>query len=283
MDRHGVKKKVHEEVQSCLWYLLRSWTPNEQRRNGRAHQQRRKARMEMCSWGQQESSMRMQSSENREHTSGGVFVAGDSNLGAVIGKEEGAIESISGNDGRIARACLNERGGILVFPEFLTLRRMDPEEWSLIGSGGKARWERPSIHDESLVMQTCVQENLRKVCNFKASIFFIETSAEVSTCRSRGPKCELIESRYDYVNANRSLRDKITKKEVVEDFESRPHKAVSFVMERGKRDPGMTRTKYVKSTPRLERWKAVMKKVKQKKSREEEDEEKENQERQMRS
>ena len=32
--------------------------------------------------------------EDRKHTSGGVFVAIDSNLGAVVGAEEGPIESI---------------------------------------------------------------------------------------------------------------------------------------------------------------------------------------------
>ena len=36
--------------------------------------------------------------EDRKHTSGGVFVAVDSNLG------EGAIDSIPGNEGRIAQA-----------------------------------------------------------------------------------------------------------------------------------------------------------------------------------
>ena len=44
------------------------------------------------------------SSEDRKHTSGGVFVAVDSNLGAVVGTEEGAVESIPGNEGRIAQA-----------------------------------------------------------------------------------------------------------------------------------------------------------------------------------
>ena len=38
-------------------------------------------------------------SEDRKHTSGGVFVAVDSNLGAVV--EEGAIVSIPGNAGRM--------------------------------------------------------------------------------------------------------------------------------------------------------------------------------------
>ena len=43
-------------------------------------------------------------SEDRKHTSGGVFVAVDSNLGAVVGAEEGAVVSIPGHEGRIAQA-----------------------------------------------------------------------------------------------------------------------------------------------------------------------------------
>ena len=54
-------------------------------------------------------------SEDRKHTSEGVFVAIDSNLGAVVGAEEGAIESIPGNEGRIAQAWVNVRGGLRVF------------------------------------------------------------------------------------------------------------------------------------------------------------------------
>ena len=42
--------------------------------------------------------------EDRKRTSGGVFVAVDSSLGAVVGTEEGAVESIPGNEGRIAQA-----------------------------------------------------------------------------------------------------------------------------------------------------------------------------------
>ena len=45
--------------------------------------------------------------EDRKHTSGGVFVTVDSNLGAVVGAEEGAVVSILGNEGRIAEACVN--------------------------------------------------------------------------------------------------------------------------------------------------------------------------------
>ena len=54
----------------------------------------------------------MAGDEDRKRTSGGVFVAIDSNLGAVVGAEEGAIQSMSGNERRIAQAWLNVRGGL---------------------------------------------------------------------------------------------------------------------------------------------------------------------------
>ena len=47
--------------------------------------------------------------------SGGVLVAIDSNLGAVVGAEEGAIESIPGNERRNAQARVNVRGGLRIF------------------------------------------------------------------------------------------------------------------------------------------------------------------------
>ena len=52
--------------------------------------------------------------EYRKHTLGGVLVAIDSNLGAVVG-EEGSIESIPGNEERIAQVWVNVRGGLLIF------------------------------------------------------------------------------------------------------------------------------------------------------------------------
>ena len=42
------------------------------------------------------------------------MVALDSNLRAVVVAEEGAIESIPGNEGRIAQAWVNVRGGLRV-------------------------------------------------------------------------------------------------------------------------------------------------------------------------
>ena len=44
----------------------------------------------------------------------------DSNLGAVVGAEEGATESIPGNEGRIAEACVNVRGGLRTFAVYFT-------------------------------------------------------------------------------------------------------------------------------------------------------------------
>ena len=55
-----------------------------------------------------------------------------------------------------------------------------------------------------------------------------------STCRSKGTKGEWIEKVYDYVIACKSLKGKFSQMKVVEDFESRPHNAVSFVVEREK-------------------------------------------------
>ena len=63
--------------------------------------------------------------------------------------------------------------------------------------------------------RTCVHQGARK---------------DVSTCRSKSLNGELIERTYDYIIASRSVQEKIRNMEVVEDFESRRHKAVSFVV-----------------------------------------------------
>ena len=79
----------------------------------------------------------MQGSEDRKHTSGGVFVAEDNLL---LAKQEGAVESITRQTrGRIAQAWVNVRGDMRVFLETSgTPGRLDPEDWSFDGSGGEA-------------------------------------------------------------------------------------------------------------------------------------------------
>ena len=54
--------------------------------------------------------------EDRQHTSGGVFIAVDSNL--EIGEREGAVASIPGNEGRITQAWENVCGGMRIFAVF---------------------------------------------------------------------------------------------------------------------------------------------------------------------
>ena len=76
-----------------------------------------------------------------------------------------------------------------------------------------------------------------------------EAPKEVSTCRSKGPRGELIERTYDYVIASRSLKGKITKIEVVKDFESRPHKAVPFQVDREKGVPEWKEQKMPEALP----------------------------------
>ena len=78
--------------------------------------------------------------------------------------------------------------------------------------------------------------------NFKNSLWFrrkcvsIEAPEEgMSTCRSKRPKGEAIERTYDHVLASRILQRKIKNMEVVEDFESRPHKAVTFLWKETRR------------------------------------------------
>ena len=56
---------------------------------------------------------------------------------------------------------------------------------------------------------------------------------EASTSRSKGSKGEWIERTYDCV-IRVTASGKSSQMKVVEDFESRPHKAVSFVVERDK-------------------------------------------------
>ena len=58
-----------------------------------------------------------------------------------------------------------------------------------------------------------------------------------------------MEKVYDYVTACSSRKGKISDMKVVEDVESRPHKAVTFAVERGK--AGMERAKNAEGVTRI--------------------------------
>ena len=54
-------------------------------------------------------------SEDCKHTSGGVLVAIDSDVGSVIDEGEGAVMSVLRKDGRITQAGVKDRGGPRLF------------------------------------------------------------------------------------------------------------------------------------------------------------------------
>ena len=74
--------------------------------------------------------------------------------------------------------------------------------------------------------------------DFEKSLWFHKEQTHVvapkegSTCRSKGTKGEWIERTYDYLIASGSLKGEVSQMDVVEDFDSRPHKAMSFVREK---------------------------------------------------
>ena len=79
-------------------------------------------------------------------------------------------------------------------------------------------------------------EDSKKSLRFRSRHMFIKAPREgVSTGRSKGPNGELTERTYDYVIASHGLQEEIKKKEVVEDFESRPH----FLGGKKQRVPGV--------------------------------------------
>ena len=156
-------------------------------------------------------------------------MAVDSNLGAVVGVKQGLIDSIPGNEGRIAHAWVNVRGGLRVFSVYLGHSGgWTPRNEALLEAVLKQ--EQPGTCGQQRVMRTWVQKILKRASGFKRERMHVVAPKEASTCRSKGPKGEWIERTYDYVIASGSLKGKISQMEVVEDVESRPHKAVSFVV-----------------------------------------------------
>ena len=69
-------------------------------------------------------------------------------------------------------------------------------------------------------------EDFEKSFWFQRETMHVVAPQGASTCRSKGPKDVWIERPYDCVVASGGLKRKIKLMVVVEDFESRPHKAV---------------------------------------------------------
>ena len=163
-------------------------------------------------------------------------------LGGNCGSREGAIESIPGN-GRIAQAWVNVRGRLRIFSFFF----WQSEGWS---SRNEAPLEavlkrtRTSKHPWLIACDANMDpEDFEKGLWFRKDQMYVMAPEGVSTCRSRSVKGERVEKVYDYVRACSCLNGRISDIQVVEDFGSRPHKAVTFVVQRGKERPWIQRRK----------------------------------------
>ena len=178
--------------------------------------------------------MKEQAVRIKKHTSGGVCVAIDSNLRAVVGAEEGAIESIPGSERRIALAWVNVRGGLRIFSVYI----WHSEGWTSrteVLLEAVLKRARTTRHPWLIACDANMcPEDFEKYLWFQRETMHVVALKGVSTCRSKGPKYVGIERTYDYVVASGRPKGKFVQLEVVEDFESRRHKAVSFMVERGK-------------------------------------------------
>ena len=84
-------------------------------------------------------------SEDQQHTLGGVLVAVDSNLGAVVGGEEGAVTFIPGNEGRLPRCAWRSANVCSILRAH---GRMVPNKRSYPGSGAeKSKNHKASMAD----------------------------------------------------------------------------------------------------------------------------------------
>ena len=122
-------------------------------------------------------------------TSGGVFVAVDSNLSAVVGMEEGAIDSIPGNEGEIAQAWVNVGGGLRVFSVyFWHSEGWTPRNEALL----EAVLMRPRVTRHPWLIAcdaNMCPEDFEKCLWFSRDLMHVVVDPkEASTCRSKGPK-----------------------------------------------------------------------------------------------
>ena len=138
----------------------------------------------------------MAGEDDRKHTSGGVFVAIDSNLGPVVGAEEGAIESIPGNEGRIAHA----RRIAYLLSLLSAFRGWSRNEVLLAAVLKRTRTKK---HPWLIACDANMSpEKLEKnTFGFEKSKLYVMAPEGVSSCRSRSAKGEWVEKVFDCVVA----------------------------------------------------------------------------------
>ena len=186
-------------------------------------------------------------SEDRKRTSGGVFVAADSNLGAVVGVERSqAMKEESPKLGSVCPfRCIS-----------CTSEGWTPRSEALLEAVLKQA--RTTRHPWLIACDANMcPEDFEKSLRFQREQMNVVASKAASTCSSKGSQGEWIERTYDYVIA--SLKGKIFQMEVVEDVESRPYKAVFIKVKREKEILEWNEQKLLKVLTGL-RWREVVRK-----------------------
>ena len=123
----STERKYHEKGTKGTFDIQ-----DEKRGDVRSNSTKRPSKDEGFQPTQQGSLTKMQAVRIASTRSGAVFVAVDRILGAVIGKEEGAVMSIPGTDGRLAQARVNVPGGMRGFVNFWHSESWTPRNEALM-------------------------------------------------------------------------------------------------------------------------------------------------------
>ena len=116
------------------------------------------------------------------------FVTVDSNLGAVVGAEKWAIESIPSSEGRSAQAWVNARGGLRIFSVYL----WHSEGWTPRNEAmleAVLKRARTTRHPWLIACDANMcPEDVEKSLWFQREMMHVVGPKGASTCRSKGPK-----------------------------------------------------------------------------------------------
>ena len=112
----------------------------------------------------------------------------DSNLGAVVGAEEAAIESIPGNEGRLAQAWANVRGGLRAFSVYLWHSEgWTPRNEALLDAVVKQAKTTRHPWLVACYANMC-PDDFEKSLWFQRELMHVVAPKEASTCRSKDSK-----------------------------------------------------------------------------------------------
>ena len=126
-----------------------------------------------------------------------------------MGAEEGTTVPISGNEGRIALAWVNTRGGLHLFSvDFWHSEDWTPKNEALLEAVLKQAKTTRHPWLMACDANVRVQKILKRVFWFHRDLMHVVAPKEASTCRSKGSKGEWIERTHDCVTACDSLKGK---------------------------------------------------------------------------